>query len=98
MKRFSGLLFAAVSLVGFSSCQPNDVGLIPGAGYSPRDSYMRGFGDGSSDQRAGKTHNPHISRSDTLPSAHRNEYVWGYNEGYKSPFGQTNYVSGAFSK
>ncbi len=89
------MLAGALALGSMACHSPQPVGLIPGAGYSPRDSYERGFGDGSIDRISMKTHNPHINQSDTLPSAHRLEYVWGYNEGYKSPYLATR-RSGAY--
>lgn len=56
----------------------------PAAGYTETDAYKRGYDDGSNDRSAGKAHNPHINEdSETLPSAHRNNYIWGYNAGYK---------------
>ncbi len=55
----------------------------PAAGYTETDAYKRGYDDGSSDRSAGKAHNPHINEdSEALPSAHRNNYIWGYNAGY----------------
>lgn len=56
----------------------------PAAGYTESDAYKRGYNDGCNDRLAGKSHNPHINEdSPTLPSAHRNHYIWGYNAGYK---------------
>ena len=56
----------------------------PAAGYTESDAYKRGYEDGCNDRCAGRSHNPHINEdSPTLPSAHRNHYVWGYNAGYK---------------
>lgn len=60
----------------------------PAAGYGHSQAYKRGYDDGSSDRLAGRAHNPHINEdSETLPSAYRNDYVWGYNHGYKNPGG-----------
>jgi hypothetical protein len=57
------------------------------AGYDQRDAYNRGHADGSSDRLSGRDHNPHINEdSETLPSAYRNDYIWGYVEGYKNPY------------
>ena len=56
----------------------------PAAGYTETDAYKRGYDDGSNDRSAGRAHNPHINEdSEDLPSAHRNNYIWGYNAGYK---------------
>jgi len=55
------------------------------AGYSPRDAYYRGHTDGSGDRYRGLAYDPHINESRTLPSAHRNDYMWGYIEGYRHP-------------
>ena len=56
----------------------------PASGYTKTDAYHRGYSDGQSDRRSGRAHNPQINEgSETLPSAHRNNYVWGYNAGYK---------------
>jgi hypothetical protein len=56
----------------------------PASGYTETDAYKRGYDDGCNDRRSGNTHNPHINEdSETLPSAHRNNYIWGYNAGYK---------------
>ena len=56
----------------------------PAAGYTETDAYRQGYDDGCRDRRAGRAHNPHINEdSETLPAAHRNDYIWGYNAGYK---------------
>lgn len=78
---FYALAVLALAL-GASSCA-NNTELTPGAGYSARDSYYRGFNDGRLDRARGLTHNPHINDPDTLPSAYRKEYLWGYCEGYE---------------
>ena len=57
------------------------------AGYSPRDVYYRGHTDGSGDRYSGKPYNPHVNTDRTLPSAHRNDYYWGYVDGFRSPGG-----------
>ncbi|MEM1083016.1 MAG: hypothetical protein AAGI48_02755 [Verrucomicrobiota bacterium] len=81
-----GLAFGALSCTTITG--------EPAAGYSKSDAYNRGFADGSNDRSTGKAHNPHINEdSEHLPSAHRNDYIWGYNAGYKSPGSQT--VSGS---
>lgn len=59
---------------------------VPGAGYSESDAYDRGFSDGSSDRLGGRAHNPHINNPETLPSAYRKQYLWGYAEGYQNPY------------
>lgn len=60
----------------------------PGAGYTKSDAYQRGYNDGQSDRRSGRAHNPHINEdSETLPSAHRKDYIWGYNAGFKDSSG-----------
>jgi hypothetical protein len=65
------------------------------AGYSPRDAYHRGFVDGGGDRYTGRSYKPHISEDRTLPSAHRNDYLWGYVDGYRNPDG---YYYGGGSK
>lgn len=68
--------------------------LIPGAGYSARDAFYRGYDDGRSDRVRGLAHNPHINEdSMTLPSAHRLEYTWGYTEGFRYPYARSRYSS-----
>ena len=54
------------------------------AGYSPRDAYHRGYTDGSGDRYTGKSYNPHVNTDRTLPSAHRNDYYWGYVDGFRN--------------
>lgn len=55
------------------------------AGYSPRDAYYRGHVDGSGDRYRGLAYDPHINEERTLPSAHRNDYLWGYVDGFRHP-------------
>ena len=55
------------------------------AGYSPRDAYYRGHTDGRGDRYNGKAYKPHINEDRTLPSAHRNDYIWGYIDGFRHP-------------
>ncbi|WP_367870357.1 hypothetical protein [Luteolibacter sp. Populi] len=57
------------------------------AGYSPRDAYYRGHTDGSGDKYRGLAYDPHINEDRTLPSAHRNDYMWGYVDGFRNPGG-----------
>lgn len=82
--------FYALALVVLAGTLPSCIGPtepnVPGAGYSERDAYDRGFSDGSSDRLAGRAYNPHINDSETLPSAYRKNYLWGYAEGYKNPY------------
>ena len=57
------------------------------AGYSPRDAYYRGHTDGSGDHYRGLAYDPHINEDRTLPNAHRNDYIWGYVDGFRNPGG-----------
>ena len=57
------------------------------AGYSPHDAYYRGVTDGSGDRLYGLAYDPHISEDRTLPRAHRNDYIWGYIDGFRKPGG-----------
>lgn len=57
------------------------------AGYSPRDAYYRGYTDGSGDKLHGEAYDPHINENRTLPRAHRNDYLWGYVDGFRHPRG-----------
>jgi hypothetical protein len=57
------------------------------AGYAPRDAYYRGHTDGGGDRLHGKPYNPHINSDRTLPSAHRNDYLWGYVDGFRGSGG-----------
>ena len=66
------------------SCSYDAVG-YQAAGYAPRDAYYRGHVDGSGDRYTGKPYNPHINTDRTLPRAHRNEYLWGYVDGFRNP-------------
>jgi len=87
MKSPQYAILALVLAAFTASCGTSSVGYIPGAGYSPRDAYYRGWDDGSRDRTTTKNYNPHINEdSSTLPSAHRLEYNWGYIEGYKTPY------------
>lgn len=62
------------------------------AGYAPQDAYRRGYVDGSGDKIYGRAYDPHINEDRTLPRAHRNDYVWGYIDGFRNPDG---YYSGS---
>lgn len=68
------------------SCSYNAYG-YQAAGYSPHDAYYRGHTDGSGDRYRGKPYNPHVNTDRTLPSAHRNDYFWGYVDGFRNPGG-----------
>jgi|GEM_PF-6932529 len=83
---FYALAVLALAL-GASSCGYY-AELQPGAGYDARDAYYRGVQDGRLDRSRGLTHNPHINDPDTLPSAYRKEYIWGYCEGYEGKAGR----------
>lgn len=65
------------------------------AGYSPRDAYYRGYVDGSGDHHTGRAYKPHVSEDRTLPGAHRNDYLWGYVDGYRHLGGYDHYASGS---
>ena len=65
------------------------------AGYSPRDAYHRGHVDGSGDRYTGRSYKPHISEDRTLPGAHRNDYLWGYVDGFRNPGGYGYYGNGS---
>lgn len=55
------------------------------AGYAPQDAYRRGYVDGSGDKIYGRSYDPHINEDRTLPRAHRNDYLWGYVDGFRNP-------------
>jgi hypothetical protein len=74
----------AITLVA-PSCSSNIGYGYQAAGYSPRDAYFRGHVDGSGDKLYGQAYDPHINEDRTLPSAHRNDYLWGYIDGYRKP-------------
>ena len=57
------------------------------AGYSPHDAYHRGHTDGSGDKLHGLAYDPHINVDRSLPRAHRNDYIWGYIDGFRRPGG-----------
>ncbi|WP_193213722.1 hypothetical protein [Luteolibacter marinus] len=62
------------------------------AGYSPNEAYHRGLVDGRGDKIHGLAYDPHINEDRTLPRAHRNDYLWGYVDGYR---GRSTYGSGS---
>jgi hypothetical protein len=74
----------AITLVA-TSCSTNIGYGYQAAGYSPRDAYFRGHVDGSGDKLYGHAYDPHINEDRSLPSAHRNDYLWGYVDGYRNP-------------
>jgi hypothetical protein len=67
------------------SCSYSSAAGYQAAGYSPHDAYYRGHVDGSGDRYTGRSYKPHINEDRTLPSAHRNDYLWGYVDGYRHP-------------
>lgn len=85
--------FYALALIVLAGFLPSCIGPtetnVPGAGYTEQDAYDRGYSDGSSDRLAGRAHNPHINDPETLPSAYRKQYLWGYAEGYKNPYSRS---------
>jgi hypothetical protein len=58
---------------------------VPGAGYSDRDAYRLGFSDGARDESVPLPYNPRIDEPHRVPSAHRNDYLRGYSEGFRDP-------------
>jgi hypothetical protein len=74
----------AITLVA-PSCSSNIGYGYQAAGYSPRDAYFRGHVDGSGDKLYGQAYDPHINEDRTLPGTHRNDYLWGYIDGYRKP-------------
>lgn len=78
------LAILATTLVA-TSCSSNIGYGYQAAGYSPRDAYFRGHVDGSGDKLHGQAYDPHINEDRTLPSAYRNDYMWGYVDGFRKP-------------
>jgi hypothetical protein len=78
------LAILATTLVA-TSCSSNIGYGYQAAGYSPRDAYYRGHVDGSGDKLHGQAYDPHINEDRTLPSAYRNDYMWGYVDGFRKP-------------
>lgn len=60
-------------------------GPAPGPGWNGSESsaYRAGHSDGSRDKRQGRKYNPYHGR-DRFPPATRDDYVRGYNAGYKN--------------
>lgn len=54
----------------------------PGWSGSESDAYRSGHADGSRDKRQGRRYNPYYGR-DRFPPATRDDYVRGYNTGYR---------------
>ena len=82
MKTFILVPLGVILAVAGSSCSTYAPG-YQAAGYGPNDAYYRGQVDGSGDRLYGMAYDPHINEDRTLPSAHRNEYLWGYNDGFR---------------
>ncbi len=91
MKTFILVPLGVLMAVAGTSCTTSYAPGYQAAGYSPRDAYYRGHVDGSGDKLYGQAYDPHINEDRTLPSAHRNDYLWGYVDGYRKPSG---YYSG----
>ena len=85
MKTFTLVPLGVVLALAGTSCTYHHAPGYPAAGYSPRDAYYRGQVDGSGDRLRGLAYDPHINEDRTLPSAHRNDYMWGYVDGYRRP-------------
>lgn len=80
----SALLFGAALLAfGSTACVYTDPAPTAYTDHSPRAAYDQGYAHGQLDRRRGLTHDPHINNPDTVPSAFRKQYVWGYTEGYQ---------------
>lgn len=79
--------FLAASCVPGPGYGPPGPGPIqgPGPGWSGSESsaYRSGHADGSRDKRQGRKYNPYIGR-DRFPPATRDNYVQGYNAGFKN--------------
>lgn len=87
MKLFTLVPLGAALALATVSCGPATTTAYgyQAAGYSPNDAYHRGLVDGSGDKLRGMSYDPHINEDRTLPSAHRNDYIWGYVDGYAKP-------------
>ena len=82
MKTFILVPLGVILALAGTSCTSYAPG-YQAAGYSPNDAYYRGHVDGSGDRLYGLAYDPHINEDRTLPSAHRNEYLWGYSDGFR---------------
>jgi hypothetical protein len=91
MKTFILVPLGVILVCAGTSCSSSYGIGYQAAGYSPHDAYYRGQVDGSGDRLYGLAYDPHINEDRTLPSAHRNDYLWGYNDGFRRPAG---YYSG----
>jgi hypothetical protein len=91
MKTFILVPLGVILALAGTSCTTYAPG-YQAAGYSPNDAYYRGHVDGSGDRLYGLAYDPHINEDRTLPSAHRNDYLWGYNDGFRRLGGQ--YIGG----
>ena len=87
MKTFILVPLGVILACASSSCTSSYGIGYQAAGYSPRDAYYRGQVDGSGDRLYGLAYDPHINEDRTLPGAHRNDYLWGYNDGFRRPVG-----------
>ena len=85
MKMSTLVPLGALLALAAPSCTYHAAAGYQAAGYSPRDAYYRGHTDGSGDRYSGRGYKPHISDDRSLPSAHRNDYIWGYVDGFRSP-------------
>jgi hypothetical protein len=85
MKKSPLILAILASTLVATSCTSNIGYGYQAAGYSPRDAYFRGHVDGSGDRLHGQAYDPHVNEDRTLPRAHRNDYLWGYVDGYRKP-------------
>lgn len=82
----SHLILALLATTLFATSCSSNIGYgYQAAGYSARDAYFRGHVDGSGDKLHGQAYDPHINEDRTLPSAYRNEYMWGYVDGFRKP-------------
>ena len=82
----SPLILASVAIALFAPSCASNIGYgYQAAGYSPRDAYFRGHVHGSGDRLHGQAYDPHINEDRTLPRAHRNDYLWGYIDGFRKP-------------
>lgn len=84
MKAAPLILCAALAALVLPSCSAPATG-YPAAGYSPRDAYRRGHVDGSGDRLGHRSYDPHINEDRSLPRAHRQDYLWGYIDGFDRP-------------
>ncbi|BCX47381.1 hypothetical protein HAHE_12890 [Haloferula helveola] len=76
----------AAVLLAFTtqSCMTYTEKVYTASGYDARDSYNLGYKHGSADRVAGRAHNPHINMPFETPAAYRQDYIWGYTQGYRA--------------